>query len=41
MAVPTSPESGRYAFYSTPDGVVRYSTAEALAPPGEQGRPVQ
>jgi hypothetical protein len=38
-AVPTEP--GRKAFFSTPDAVVRYATAEELAPDGQAGQPVQ
>ena len=40
-AVPASPNTGRYGYYSTPDGVVRYSTATTLAPTGQAGNPVQ
>jgi hypothetical protein len=40
-AVPITAEAGRYAFYSTPDGVIRYSTSEFLAPVGRVGLPVQ
>jgi hypothetical protein len=40
-AVPVSAEAGRYAFYSTPDGVIRYSASELLAPVGQMGLPVQ
>ena len=38
-AVPVT-NSGRYAYYSTPDGVVRYSTTATLAPSGQAGRAV-
>jgi hypothetical protein len=40
-AVPLSPAANRYGFYSTPDGVIRYSTADALTPAGKNGPPVQ
>jgi type II secretory pathway pseudopilin PulG len=40
-ATPASPNSGRYAYYSVPDAVVRYSTAASLAPAGQAGNPVQ
>jgi|GEM_PF-4891587 len=40
-AIPDSPDGARYAFYITPDGVVRYSTIESLAPVGMGGLPVQ
>jgi len=40
-AVPTSFESGRYAFFSTPDGVVRYAAMGFLSPKGQNGSPVQ
>jgi type IV pilus assembly protein PilA len=40
-ASPASPNNGRYAYYSIPDGVVRYSTQAALAPTGKTGAPVQ
>jgi len=35
------PEPGLYAFYSTPDGVIRYSTSDFLSPVGQNGNPVQ
>ena len=38
-AVPLT-NSGRYAYYSTPDGVVRYSMIATLAPNGQAGRSV-
>ena len=38
-AVPVT-NSGRYAYYSTPDGVVRYSMIATLAPSGQAGRAV-
>jgi prepilin-type N-terminal cleavage/methylation domain-containing protein len=40
QAVPVSSNSGRYAYYSHPDAVIRYSTSASLAPKGEAGRPV-
>ncbi len=40
-AVPTSKSSARLGFYSYPDGVVRYSLSEFLAPAGQNGSPVQ
>lgn len=40
-ANPASSNTGRYGYYSTPDGVVRYSTASTLAPSGQAGLPVQ
>jgi len=40
-AVPASSNSGRYGYYSLPDGVVRYSTRASLAPtPAAAGRAV-
>ena len=40
-ATPASANTGRFGYYSTPDGVVRYSTASTLAPSGQAGLPVQ
>ena len=40
-AVPASPNTGRYGYYSIPDAVVRYSTDSTLAPAGQSGRSVQ
>ena len=40
-ATPASSNTGRYGYYSTPDGVVRYSTTSTLAPAGSTGAPVQ
>jgi prepilin-type N-terminal cleavage/methylation domain-containing protein len=40
-ANPASTNTGRYGYYSTPDAVVRYSTATSLAPTGQAGLPVQ
>jgi len=39
-AVPISANAGRYAYYSAPDAVVRYSTTASLAPAGQSGRAV-
>ena len=39
-ANPSSPNSGRYGYYTTPDAVVRFSTTASLAPAGKQGRAV-
>ena len=39
-ASPATPSSGRYAFYSTGDGVIRYSTVVSLAPAGQAGAAV-
>jgi type IV pilus assembly protein PilA len=40
-ATPASTNNGRYAYYSIPDGVVRYSTQTTYAPTGQAGNPVQ
>lgn len=45
-ATPNSTNSGRYGYYSTPDGVVRYQTATSTTcspcfPSGQSGNPVQ
>lgn len=40
-AEPASPYSGKYAYFVTPDFVVRYTTNPALAPAGATGTPVQ
>ena len=40
-ATPTSPNTGRFGYFSTPDAVVRYSTNTALAPSGQAGQAVQ
>jgi len=45
-ATPTSTNSGRYGYYSTPDAVVRYATAAGgtcspCFPTGMSGNPVQ
>ena len=39
-ADPASASNGRYGYYSTPDAVIRYSTASSLAPSGQAGMPV-
>jgi hypothetical protein len=39
-AYPASTKNGRYAYYSLPDGVVRYSTQTTLAPANMAGKPV-
>ena len=40
-AVPASSQDGRYGYYITPDGTVRYSTVATLAPtPAMAGAPV-
>ena len=40
IAVPANTNSGRYGYYSLPDGVVRYSTNTTIAPAGQSGRAV-
>jgi len=40
-ATAISPNSGRYDYYSTPDYVIRYSTAATRAPSGLNGEPVR
>jgi len=40
FADPVSASSGRYAYYTTPDGTIRYSTEIAMAPSGQAGNPV-
>src|SRR5438552_1445234 len=39
-ADPASSNDGRYGYYVTPDGTVRYSTVATLAPTGSAGTPV-
>ncbi len=39
-ADPASANDGRYGYYVTPDGTVRYSTVTTLAPAGSAGNPV-
>jgi type II secretory pathway pseudopilin PulG len=41
VANPVSSNTGRYGYLITSDGMVRYSAAAALAPPGQAGKPVQ
>ena len=41
LASPAAANSGRYGYYSVPDGVVRYSTQTAYAPTNLAGNPVQ
>ncbi len=36
-ATPVSGNTGRYGYYMSGDGVIRYSTTSALAPPGKVG----
>jgi len=40
-AIPASAGTARYGYYSLPDGVIRYSTLDMLAPPRQNGNPVQ
>src|SRR5262245_5601620 len=40
-ATPASPNSGRYGYFVTTDGVVRYSAIPTQAPAGQNGNPVQ
>ena len=40
-ATPVSPNTGRYGYFVTTDGVVRYATVPAMAPPGQAGKPIQ
>ena len=40
-ATPASSNTGRFAYYSRPDAVVRYSTIVGLAPAGKEGKSVQ
>lgn len=39
-AVPASPNDGRYGYYTTPDGTVRFVTTTGLFPAGSSGMPV-
>lgn len=39
-ASPASPNDGRYGYFITPDGTVRYSSVATLAPSGAAGSPV-
>jgi hypothetical protein len=40
-AIPTSASTGRYVFYITREGVVRYSNEKADAPPNLAGKPIR
>jgi hypothetical protein len=40
-AIPANAATGRYGFFSVPDGVIRYSTFELLAPSQQTSRPVR
>jgi len=40
-ATPFVKEKGRYAYHSTPDAVIRYSTDPSLSPENLSGSPVQ
>ena len=40
-AIPDAAGVARYAYYTTPDGVVRYSTIDSLTPSGQNGLPVR
>jgi hypothetical protein len=40
-AIPASPATGRFGFFSDPDAVVRYSTFGPLAPSQQGAQPVQ
>jgi hypothetical protein len=40
-ATPVSPNTGRYGYFVTSDGIVRYSNVPALAPAGQGGQPVR
>jgi hypothetical protein len=40
-AIPADLQSGRNVFFSTPDGVVRFTASKQSAPPGKAGQPVQ
>ena len=39
-ANPVSPSTGRYGYYMTTDGVIRYSTSMTMAPAGRAGNAV-
>jgi hypothetical protein len=41
VAIPENSESGRYAYYTSRDRVVRYSTFAPWAPPGQNGNPAK
>jgi hypothetical protein len=40
-SVPESQNAGRYSYFATPDGIIRFSTVDVLAPPTQTGKPVQ
>jgi prepilin-type N-terminal cleavage/methylation domain-containing protein len=40
IATPVSPNTGRYGYYMTTDGVIRYSTFITMAPSGRAGNAV-
>src|SRR5688572_3058889 len=41
VATPATTNTGRYLYYITPEGVVRYSHEKNGAPPGKAGQPVR
>ena len=41
VAVPENEESGRFAYYTSPDRVIRYSDFALLAPSGQNGNPTK
>jgi hypothetical protein len=40
-ATPVSPDTGRYGYFVTSEGLIRYSSVPALAPIGQAGQPVR
>jgi hypothetical protein len=40
-ATPASPDSGRWGYFASEDGTIRYSLDPNQAPPGQSGRPVR
>jgi hypothetical protein len=40
-AIPADLQNGKNIFFSTPDGVVRFTASKQWAPPGQAGKPVQ
>jgi hypothetical protein len=40
-AIPVSSNTGRFGYYSNPDGIVRYAPVTTLAPAGMEGAPVK
>jgi len=40
-ATPVSPDTGRYGYFVTSEGQIRYSSVPALAPVGQAGQPVR